>query len=78
MKLSRSRSQFENASKSSPYLMAVERQLAPTENYHNVDAGGTLTPIPEHACLPTEKVIDIVMYYFNHLTIPNYIEWEEV
>lgn len=69
--------QFERALADSPYLIAIERQKVPTDNYRNVDAGGTPTPIPEHACIPTEKVIDIVMYYFNHLTIPNYIEWEE-
>jgi hypothetical protein len=70
--------QFERALTDSPYLIAIERQKEPTDTYRNVDAGGTPTPIPEHACIPTEKVIDIVRYYFTHLAMPNYIKWEEV
>lgn len=70
--------QFERALTGSPYLVAIKRQKEPGDNYRNVDAGGTPTPIPEHACIPTEKVVDIVMYYFYHLMIPNYIQWEEV
>jgi hypothetical protein len=70
--------QFERSSLDSSYLIAVEKRKMSVENYREVDAGGTPTPIPEHACLSTEKVIDIALYYFDHLTIPNYVRWEEV
>jgi hypothetical protein len=70
--------QLEQESSDSSYLIAIEKHKMTSENYREVDAGGTPTPIPEIACLPTEMVIDIAVYYFNHLTIPDYIEWKEV
>lgn len=70
--------QFESASPDSPYLIAIDKQEKTLKDYREVDAGGTPTPIPENACLPTEKVIEIILYYFNNLKIPNTVDWEEV
>ncbi len=69
--------QFESASPNSPYLIAVNRQKRSMNGYREVDAGGTPTPIPERACLQTEEVIKIIMDYFDHLELPNYVEWQE-
>jgi len=70
--------QFEDATPNSPYLIAVDKNKLSQKDYRNVDAGGTPTPIPEFACLPTEKVIEIVLYYFNNMKIPKHIEWKEI
>jgi hypothetical protein len=72
--------QFEHSSKDYPhYLIAVEKnKQIITKDYCEVDAGGTPTPIPGYACLHPEKVIEIVLFYFEHLKIPSFVEWDEI
>jgi hypothetical protein len=61
------------------YLIAVEKnKQIITKDYCEVDAGGTPTPIPGYACLHPEKVIEIVLFYFEHLKIPSFVEWDEI
>ncbi len=71
--------QFEGVASKSPYLMAIDKsKKGPIESSREVDAGGTPTPIPIHACLPPDQIIEIVTYYAKNLEIPKHIDWEEV
>lgn len=70
--------QFEAAASASPYMIAIDKQKKSLETYRDVDAGGTPTPIPERACLPPQRITEIVLYYFDRLIIPEYVEWEPI
>jgi hypothetical protein len=71
--------QYENAASASPnYSIAVDKKRVGVENrFRDVDAGGTPTPIPDYACLPSEQIVEIVLYYARHLEIPNGVDWKQ-
>jgi len=69
--------QYTCAQANKPYLIAIDKtKRDKTDEFWEVDAGGTPTPIPAYACLPAGKIIEIVMYYLEHLDIPENIDWE--
>ncbi len=69
----------DTASASPEYWLAVDRSRAGLDGkYREVDAGGTPTPIPEHACLAPERVIQIVLDFARSLRRPGDVDWELV
>ena len=72
--------QHEDAGSPTPrYQMAVETSLLPGRGiYKEVDAGGTPTPIPDYACLPAQRVVEIVLAYARTLRLPSTVGWREV
>lgn len=62
-----------------PYFVAV----ADKEEFTQIDEiefdfGGTPTPIPINLYIPYEKVIEIMVYFFNNGEMPSFIKWVKI
>ena len=67
---------FMRASGDPPYLWALG-DSDDRENDIEFDVGGTPTPVPLYRCLPFERVVEIVVYYFLNGELPRDVEWDE-
>ena len=67
---------FQKRSGDSTYRMVVEDLDAPDE-YFEFDVGGTPTPISLRRCIPIERLVSLVKYYFLNGAFPEGTEWEE-
>ncbi len=62
-----------------PYLIASTDNDKPTQmDEIEFDSGGTPTPIPINLCIPYEKVVDIMVYFFNNKNKPSFIKWVKI
>ena len=62
-----------------PYLVASANNSETTQSDEiEYDSGGTPTPIPKNLCIPYEKVVDIMVYFFNNKEIPGFIQWVKI
>lgn len=67
---------FGDKSSDPPYYTVVEDPGAPDEDFE-FDVGGTPTPISLRHCIPFERVISLVKYFYLYGRFPEGTEWEE-
>ena len=64
-----------------PYLAAVnETHLYSPDSYKEIefDANGTPTPLLFKNCFLYEQIIEIIIYFFNNNTLPQFVKWENI
>lgn len=69
--------QYTDIEQKLPYLV-TKRNAPPEKDYIVYEVGLTPTPIKGEWVLPVKEVIEVVVYYFLHLKLPEWVEWEEV
>ena len=70
--------EYMNNNKTPPYLIATDPERQYEDVFLEFDSGGSNTEIPASKCLPIEKVIDVVIYFFNNRKLLESVEWQQV
>ncbi|HKD40487.1 MAG TPA: Imm1 family immunity protein [Myxococcaceae bacterium] len=72
--------QFSSTNGSPPYLMAVGNDAADerSDDYQDFLAGGTLTPVPRHFCLPFDTMRQIAVYFMETGEPNPIVSWEQI
>jgi hypothetical protein len=64
-----------------PYLIAVADEYTEVSDLDNeivFDANGTPTPILKRLCLPYDRVVDTIIYFFKNNEMPRFINWVQI